>query len=90
MKPSVPLKLLYECENFQLTVELDNGTKATGKLVQVDDLMNLTLDDVVLTEINGHNTRIERMMVRGSLIQLIILPPILQYSPFLKLEEPKT
>lgn len=87
MKLSVPLKLLYECENFQLTVELDNGIKVTGKLIQMDDLMNLTLDDVVLTEANGHNIKVERMMVRGSLIQFIVLPPILRHSPFLKADE---
>lgn len=85
---SIPLKLLYDCEHLQITVELENE-KATGKLIQVDDLMNLTLDDVIKTDCNGERAKIDRMMIRGSLIQFVVLPPILKYSPFLKSSENK-
>lgn len=84
MKLSIPQKLLYECEGFQLMLEMDNGNKVRGRLMQMDDLMNMTMDDVVLTDPEGHNTKVERMLIRGSQIQFVILPPILRQSPFLK------
>lgn len=85
MKLSVPFKVLYDCEGLQLTVETDINV-ISGKLIQVDDCMNLTLDDAIISNYENEKTKVDRIFIRGAQIQFIILPPILKYSPYLQNE----
>ncbi|KRH92215.1 putative small nuclear ribonucleoprotein Sm D3 [Pseudoloma neurophilia] len=83
MTISVPLKVLYDCQGLQITLETEKDV-ITGKLFQIDDCINITIDDAIITNFQGVKTKIDRILVKGSMIQFIVLPPILEYSPHLQ------
>lgn len=84
MEVTVPIKTLHEAVNLVVVLDLDNGGMIRGRLVDVDDAMNATLEDAELTRRDGTTLREKSVFVRGSTINFFVLPPALRFAPFLQ------
>ncbi len=80
----VPLKVLYEAVGLIVSVELETGQLYRGKLVSMEDNMNLQLKEVTVTQRDGQVTSCEHCFVRGSHIAFVILPDNLRHAPMFK------
>lgn len=80
----VPLKLLYEAHGLIVSIELETGQTYRGKLVGIEDNMNVQLRDVTITHRDGHITLAEGCFLRGSHIRFFSLPDNLRHSPIFK------
>lgn len=83
MEVTVPIKTLHEAMNLVVMMDLDNGSMIRGRLVDVDDAMNATLEDAEITKRDKTTRREKIMFVRGSAINFFVLPPALRFVPFL-------
>lgn len=83
MSISIPRKCLFECRGLEVTVETDEFA-VTGNLVDFDEYMNLNIDDAEIKKRGGEVYCVEQIFVKGNSIILIVMPPMVQYSPFLK------
>ena len=82
MVVGVPIKLLNESLHFVVTVELTNGQVYRGKMIQVEDNMNLQLRDVQMTARDGQVHNLDQVFLRGSSIRFVIVPDNFRYAPF--------
>jgi small nuclear ribonucleoprotein D3 len=80
----VPIKLLYEAQGLIVSVELSTGQLYRGKLVSIEDNMNLQLREVTVTHRDGHVTAAEQCFLRGSGIRFVVLPDNLRHAPMFK------
>lgn len=80
----VPLKILYEAVGLIISLELETGQLYRGKLVSVEDNMNVQLKEVTVTHRDGHVTAAEQCFLRGSHVRFFILPDNLKYAPMFK------
>ena len=80
----VPLKILYEAIGLIVTIELETGQLYRGKLISVEDNMNVQLKEVTITHRDGHVSAAEQCFLRGSHIRLAILPDNLRHAPMFK------
>ena len=89
MSVSVPIKLFHEGEGNTVIVELTNGEKYRGHLVN----MNCQLTSVTMRARDGKLSKLENVFIRGSRIRYVVLPDILKQSPLFqkvqKLKEAK-
>lgn len=84
MSVAIPIKLLNEAQSYTVTVELTSGSTYRGKLVQVEDNMNIQLEDVVVTSREGQVSHLEHVYVRGSHVRMFVLPEMLQNAPMFR------
>ena len=84
MSVGVPLKILNEAIGLIVSIELETGQLYRGKLVSVEDNMNVQLREVTVTHRDGHVTASEQCFLRGSHIRFLILPDNLRHSPVFK------
>lgn len=80
----VPVKLLYEAQGLIISVELETGQLYRGKLVGIEDNLNLQLREVTITHRDGHTTAAEQCFLRGSHIRFVVLPDNLRHAPMFK------
>ncbi|ORZ36560.1 hypothetical protein BCR44DRAFT_1388953 [Catenaria anguillulae PL171] len=70
-----PLSLLNAAEGHPVRVELKNGESFNGTMVQCDNLMNLTLNDVLITSAEGDRFwNLKEAYIRGAQIKFLHLP----------------
>lgn len=67
-----------------VSVELQTGQTYRGKLLYVEDNMNLQLRDVTVTARDGSVKAAEQVFVRGSQVRFFVIPDNLRYSPVFK------
>ena len=82
MVVGVPIKLLNESLHFVVTVELTSGQVYRGKLIQVEDNMNVQLRDVQMTARDGQVHNLDQVFLRGSSVRFVIVPDNFRYAPF--------
>ncbi|KGG52344.1 hypothetical protein DI09_186p40 [Mitosporidium daphniae] len=80
----VPLKLLHESQGLTVTVELKTGYIYRGKLMDIEDNMNIQLREVTVTARDGKMTSADGVFIRGSSVRYFIVPDNLRYAPFLQ------
>ncbi|ODV91730.1 hypothetical protein CANCADRAFT_308 [Tortispora caseinolytica NRRL Y-17796] len=83
MSVGVPVTLLNEAEGHIISVELVSGQILRGKLLEVEDNMNIQLEDITSTARNGKVSHMEKVYVRGSNIRFFSIPEILRHAPML-------
>lgn len=81
---SIPIHLLVEGQEHVITVELSSGITYRGKLTHSEDNMNMQLNEVTATAVSGEKSYMNSVFVRGSHIQMVILPEVLRYAPALR------
>jgi small nuclear ribonucleoprotein D3 len=81
MVVGVPVKLLHESQGHVVTVELKTGGIYRGKLINVEDNMNVQLKDITFTDRDGQVRKMEQIYVRGSHIRYFIVPDMLKNAP---------
>lgn len=84
MSVGIPIKLLHEAKNQVVTVELKTGEMYRGHLIDVDDTMNCLLEKVQFTAQSGEQEFLNKIYVRGSKINFVIVPDMLKYAPMFK------
>lgn len=84
MSIGIPIKLLHEAKNQVVTVELKSGEFYRGHLVDVDDTMNCLLENVMLTSKTGEQEFLNKVQIRGSKVNFVVVPDILKYAPMFK------
>lgn len=81
---SIPIHLLVEGQEHTVSVELSSGITYRGKLIHSEDNMNMQLGEVTATSESGEKSYINSVFVRGSHVQMVVLPEILRYAPVLR------
>ena len=76
----IPIKLLHEAVGFKVTVELVSGDSYQGVLTHVEENMNLSLSDVIHTEIDGNIVEIGSAFIRGTNVLSVKVPDMLIHS----------
>lgn len=84
MAIGIPIQLLHEAEGHVVSVELETGFTYRGKLIAVEDNMNIQLRDIVATARDGKVSRIHQIYIRGSQIRFIVVPDMLENAPMLQ------
>ncbi|KAI8868667.1 Sm-like ribonucleoprotein, partial [Ramicandelaber brevisporus] len=77
----VPILLLHESLGHIITLELANGATYRGKLIEVEDNMNVQLTDITSTARDGRSTRLDQVFIRGSQIRFFVVPDMLRNAP---------
>lgn len=80
----VPIKLLHEAQGMIVTAELKTGQLYRGKLINVEDTLNIQLAEVTCTARDGQISTMENVMLRGSHIRFIQVPDNLRHAPMFK------
>jgi U6 snRNA-associated Sm-like protein LSm4 len=71
----LPLTLLSLCAGNPILVELKSGETYNGTLSAIDNFMNLSLNNVILTSPDGQNFhRIPTSFIRGNNIKYLRVP----------------
>ena len=78
----IPIILLHDAEGGIVTIELKSGDCYRGFLEESQDNMNCTMKDCTKTDAKGKETHIQIAYIRGSQINFIIIPDMLQKAPF--------
>ena len=84
MTVGVPIKLLHESQGLTVSVELKTGQIYRGRLLAVEDSMNVQLRDVTVTGRDGKITQMEQCFIRGSSVKMVVVPDNLRHAPFFK------
>ncbi|RUS88968.1 hypothetical protein EGW08_003304 [Elysia chlorotica] len=66
--------LLKAIEGKKVTVEIRNGVKINGVLVNAEPTMNLDMVDVTLTPIKGMPLNYSKFYVKGRQIRYVVIP----------------
>lgn len=78
----IPIILLHDAEGGIVTVELKSGDSYRGFLEESQDNMNCTMKDCTKVSANGKESQVQIAYIRGSQINFIIIPDMLQKAPF--------
>ncbi|GFU27525.1 sm domain-containing protein [Nephila pilipes] len=70
---SVPVKLLTEYVNKKITVDTSKGEVFEGVLVESEENLSLSLNDVKATFASGHTTEMENVYIKGHKVRFIAL-----------------
>ncbi|MFX0211899.1 MAG: LSM domain-containing protein [Candidatus Hodarchaeota archaeon] len=71
-KISLPLNLLEKKIGHKITVYLKTGFHYTGKLLKVDPLMNLALQNVC-EQTTTNSRRLGKILIRGNNVLFIVI-----------------
>ncbi|KAK8887066.1 small nuclear ribonucleoprotein Sm D3 [Tritrichomonas musculus] len=85
---NLPLILLHEANGFVVSVELKTGEIYRGTLEATEDYMNCELTDVTYTNLNGEESHVDRVYIRGSNILFFVIPDMFVNNPYFV--DPKT
>ncbi|KAI9016641.1 hypothetical protein DFJ74DRAFT_708706 [Hyaloraphidium curvatum] len=89
MSIGVPVKLLHEASGHVVTLELKTSLVYRGKLLDVEDNMNMQLKDVTATHRDGRVTQLDQVYVRGSQVRFVVVPDMLKNAPMFKRMDPR-
>ncbi len=78
----IPIILLHDAEGGIVTIELKSGDTYRGFLEESQDNMNCTMKDCTKVSSTGKESQVQIAYIRGSQINFIILPDMLQKAPF--------
>lgn len=67
-----------------VTVELSSGQTYRGKLLEIEDNMNVQLKDITVTNRDGKVSHLDQVFVRGSHVRLFIVPDMLKHAPMFR------
>lgn len=84
MTIGIPVKLLHEAEGHIVSLELLSGSTYRGKMIGVEDNMNVQLKDIVVTARDGAISRLDQAYIRGSQIRFFVIPDMLENAPMLQ------
>ena len=84
MSIGVPLKLFHEAKNHVVTVELKSNELYRGHLIEVDDTMNCLLENCQYTGKDGNKKYFDKIYIRGSQIQFVLIPDMFKNAPMFK------
>jgi small nuclear ribonucleoprotein D3 len=84
----IPIKLLHEAQGLLVTLELKSGQTYRGKLIEIEDSMNVQLREVTMMDRQGQTTVMENVFLRGSQIRFFIIPDNLKFAPYLSIKTP--
>lgn len=85
----VPVKLLHEAAGHIITLELKTSLVYRGKLLEVEDNMNMQLKDVTCTHRDGRVSQLDQVFIRGSHVRFVIVPDMLKNAPMFKRVDPR-
>lgn len=77
----IPIVLLHDAEGAVITVETKKGELIRGLLFEAEDMMNLYLQNAVITDNRGVKRKVKQIYLRGPEIMLIVLPDMLKHAP---------
>eukprot|EP00546_Thalassionema_frauenfeldii_P007721 CAMPEP_0178922400 /NCGR_PEP_ID=MMETSP0786-20121207/16131_1 /TAXON_ID=186022 /ORGANISM="Thalassionema frauenfeldii, Strain CCMP 1798" /LENGTH=203 /DNA_ID=CAMNT_0020596757 /DNA_START=16 /DNA_END=629 /DNA_ORIENTATION=- len=77
----IPIVLLHDAEGAVITVETKKGELIRGLLFEAEDMMNLYLQNAVVTDMKGVKRKVKQVYLRGPEIVFIVLPDMLQHAP---------
>lgn len=80
---SIPIRLVHEAKGEAVSVELENGESYAGRLMTVDDNMNLELENVTVTDKKGRTRETPSIFLRGSMVTFVALPKSLPVAPLI-------
>lgn len=80
----IPIKVLHEAKGLVISLELKTGQTYRGRLISVEDNMNLQLKDVSLIARDGQVSNCETVFLRGSHIRFVVVPDNLRHAPLFK------
>jgi small nuclear ribonucleoprotein D3 len=78
----IPVILLHDAEGGIVTIEVKSGDTYRGFLDEAQDNMNCTMKDCTKTNAQGKESHVHVAYIRGSQINFIIIPDMLQKAPF--------
>jgi small nuclear ribonucleoprotein D3 len=76
--------LLHESQGHIITLETKTGDVYRGKLMAVEDNMNVQVANITFTDRNGKVRQLDQIYVRGSSIKYFIVPDMLKNAPMFK------
>ncbi|KAI8893367.1 hypothetical protein BC833DRAFT_644652 [Globomyces pollinis-pini] len=76
--------LLHESQGHIVTIELKTGGIYRGKLLDVEDNMNVQLKDITFTARDGRVAHLDQVYIRGSQVRYFIVPDMLKNAPMFK------
>jgi small nuclear ribonucleoprotein D3 len=77
----VPVTLLHEADGFVVTVELKTGELYQGVLEGSEDTMNCQLSDVTYTNLDGIDSHLDSVYIRGSSVLFFVIPDMFANCP---------
>lgn len=80
----IPIKVLHESKGLVVSLELKTGQTYRGRLISVEDNMNLQLKDVTLIARDGQVSAADTVFLRGSHIRFVVVPDNLRHAPLFK------
>lgn len=81
---SIPVRLLLDAWEHNVTVELKSGEIYRGRLLSSESNMNCQLAGVTHTARDGKITKMDQVFLRGSAVRLFVVPDLLKNAPFLQ------
>ena len=80
----IPIKVLHEAKGLIVSVELKTGQTYKGKLLNIEDNMNMQLKEVTIVARDGQVTSTDTCFLRGSNIRFVVVPDNLRFAPLFK------
>lgn len=80
----IPIKVLHEAKGLVVSIELKTGQTYRGRLISIEDNMNLQLKDVTVVARDGQTSAADTCFLRGSHIRFIVVPDNLRHAPLFK------
>ena len=80
----IPIKVLHESKGLVVSLEMKTGQTYRGRLISVEDNMNLQLKDVTIIARDGQVSASDTVFLRGSHIRFIVVPDNLRHAPLFK------
>lgn len=80
----LPIKVLHEAKGLVVSLEMKTGQTYRGRLISVEDNMNLQLKDVTVIARDGQVSAMETVFLRGSQIRFVVVPDNLRHAPLFK------
>jgi small nuclear ribonucleoprotein D3 len=80
----IPIKLLHEAKGLVVSIEIKTGQTYKGKLLNVEDNMNMQLKEVTVIARDGQVTTTDTCFLRGSNIRFVAVPDNLRFAPLFK------
>lgn len=80
----IPIKVLHEAKGLIVSLEMKTGQTYRGKLISIEDNMNLQLKDVTVISRDGKVSASDTVFLRGSHIRFVVVPDNLRHAPLFK------
>lgn len=78
---SAPIILMHEVDGFNVSIELKTGELYSGTLNGSEDNFNCHLTNVTYTNLEGVNSHLDSVYIRGSNILFMVIPNMFANAP---------